>query len=337
MMAAAKKVALITGITGQDGSYLAELLLEKGYEVHGVVRPQKDDPHACAHAFSNIENIKNNSLLMLHECSIVDAKQMAAIFNRVRPNEIYHLAAQSNTAISFHNEWPTFETNTKSTLLLLSLIRDYNPDARFYLAASSELFGDAIDSPQNELTPFNPNSPYGISKVASFYITKLYREKYSLFACSGICFSHESPRRAEIFVTRKITLTAAKIKFGLANELRLGNLDTRRDWGFSGDFVSAIWLMLQQLEPSDYVIGTGENHTIREFVEMAFEFVDLDWRDYVVSDPAFYRPSEAKPWLADIAKAKKDLNWRPTVALKELVEMMMKNDVERVQQYLLNQ
>jgi GDPmannose 4,6-dehydratase len=334
-MAAAKKVALITGITGQDGSYLAELLLAKGYKVHGVVRARKDDPDG--YASENIANIKNHPDLMLHGSNIVDAKQMADIFNYVRPDEVYHLAAQSNTVISFNNEWTTFETNTRSTVVLLSLIRDYKPDARFYLAASSELFGDAIESPQNELTAFNPNSPYGISKVASFNITKLYREKHSLFACSGICFSHESPRRAKTFVTRKITSTVAEIKFGLANELRLGNLDTRRDWGFSGDFVSAIWSMLQQVEPSDYVIGTGTNHTIREFVEMAFAFVGLDWRDYVVSDPEFYRASETNPWLADIAKANKDLGWRPNVDLKELVAMMMKNDVERVQQYLRNQ
>jgi GDPmannose 4,6-dehydratase len=334
MMATAKKVALITGITGQDGSYLAELLLVKGYKVHGVVRPQKDNP--CGYAFENIANIKSHSELALHECNIVDAQRMTDIFKNVLPDEVYHLAAQSNTVISFDNEWGTFETNTKSTVALLSLIRDYKPDARFYFAASSELFGDAVESPQNELTPFSPNSPYGISKVASFYMTKLYREKHSLFACSGICFSHESPRRAEIFVTRKITSTVAKIRFGLAKELRLGNLETRRDWGFSGDFVTAIWSMLQQAKPSDYVIGTGENHTIREFVEKAFEFVDLDWRDYVVSDPTFYRPSEARPWLADIAKANRDLNWRPHVAFKELVAMMMKKDVERVQQSLLS-
>lgn len=332
-MAATKRVALITGITGQDGSYLAELLLTKGYKVHGVIRPQGGILNE--YAFENIENIKNHLELVLHECNLVDTSRLTDLFKEVLPDEVYHLAAQSNTVRSFNNEWATFETNTKSTVALLSMIRDYKPEARFYFAASSELFGDAIESPQNEQTPFNPNSPYGISKVAGFYMTKLYREKHSLFACSGICFSHESPRRTEIFVTRKITSTVAKIKYGLAKELRLGNLETRRDWGFSGDFVTAIWSMLQQSKPSDYVIGTGENHTIREFVEKAFEYVNLDWRDYVVSDPTFYRPSEKSHWLADISKANRDLNWRPNVAFKELVEMMMAKDVERVQKALL--
>lgn len=334
-MATPKRVALITGITGQDGSYLAELLLAKGYKVHGVIRPQGDIPYG--YAFENIENIKGHLELVLHECDIVVESRLADLFKEVLPDEVYHLAAQSNTVRSFNNEWATFETNTKSTVALLSMIRDFKPEARFYFAASSELFGDAIESPQNELTPFNPNSPYGISKVAGFYMTKLYREKHSLFACSGICFSHESPRRTEIFVTRKITSTVAKIKYGLAKELRLGNLETRRDWGFSGDFVTAIWSMLQQTKPSDYVIGTGENHTIREFVEKAFEYVDLDWQDYVVSDPTFYRPSEKSHWLADISKANTDLNWRPNISFKELVEMMMAKDLERVQKSIMSQ
>jgi GDPmannose 4,6-dehydratase len=256
---------------------------------------------------------------------------MTDLFMALAPDEIYHFAAQSNTVKSFENEWETFETNTKSTVVLLSLIREHKPETRFFLAASSELFGDAVESPQNELTPFNPNSPYGISKVTSFYITKLYREKYGLFACSGICFSHESPRRTEIFVTRKITSTVAKIKYGLATQLRVGNLETRRDWGFSGDFVIAIWSMLQQSKPADYVIGTGENHTILEFIEKAFHYVDLDWQDYVVIDPTYYRPSEKNQWLADISKAKKDLNWQPTVSLDELVEMMMVEDIAKTQ------
>jgi GDPmannose 4,6-dehydratase len=334
-MIVANRVALITGILGQDGSYLAELLLAKGYTVHGLVRPQKEIVYPLR--YENIEDIKSHPQLILHECNIVDVGRITELFKTTLPDEIYHLAAQSNTVRSFSKEWETFETNTQSTATLLSLIREYKSDARFYLAASSELFGDAIESPQNELTSFNPNSPYGISKVASFYMTKLYREKHSLFACSGICFSHESPRRSDIFVTRKITSTVAKIKYGLASELRLGNLETRRDWGFSGDFVNAIWLMLQQTRPDDYVIGTGENHTILEFIEKAFDFVKLDWQDYVISDPAFYRPSEANPWLADLSKANRELNWHPRVSFSNLVEMMMLKDLERVQKILLNQ
>ena len=326
------KVALITGITGQDGSYLAELLLSKGYKVHGVVRPS-EEIHS-AFKSENIENIKNHSNLVMYECDTKNASAMTNIFKSVSPDEVYHFAAQSNTVKSFENEWETFETNTKSTVELLSLVRHFKPIAKFYLAASSELFGDAIETPQNELTPFNPNSPYGVSKVASCYMTKLYREKYSLFACSGLCFSHESPRRTEMFVTRKITSTVAKIKYGLANELRLGNIDTRRDWGFSGDFVVAIWLMLQQSKPEDYVIGTGENHTIRELIEKAFKYVDLEWQDYVVFDPDYFRASEKNEWLADISKAKKELKWQPKVTFEELVEMMMKKDIERVKRSL---
>jgi GDPmannose 4,6-dehydratase len=327
-----KKVALITGITGQDGSYMAELLLAKGYKVRGVVRPQINSTRN--NNFENIEDIKNHLNLTLHECDILNIKTMSDLFQSAAPDEIYHFAAQSNTTRSFENEWETFEANTKSTVVLLSLIRDYKPEARFYLAASSELFGDAIESPQNEITPFNPNSPYGISKIASFYMTKLYREKYSLFACSGMCFSHESPRRKEIFVTRKITSTVAKIKFGLEKELRVGNLDTRRDWGFSGDFVIAMWSMLQQSKPADYVIGTGENHTILEFIQKAFKYVNLNWQDYVVYNPDHYRPSEKNQWLADISKAKKELSWQPRISFDELIEMMMQKDIERVQKII---
>jgi len=324
-----KKIALITGIAGQDGSYLTELLLEKGYEVHGVARPQLVKTNH--NKFENIENIKDHLNLTLHECDLLNKKAITDLFLAISPDEIYHFAAQSNTVKSFENEWETFETNTKSTVVLLSLIREYKPEARFFLAASSELFGDAIESPQNELTPFNPNSPYGISKVASFYMTKLYREKYGLFACSGMCFSHESPRRTEIFVTRKITSTVAKIKYGLAKELRVGNLETRRDWGFSGDFVIAIWSMLQKSKPADYVIGTGENHTILEFIEKAFKYVNLAWQDYVIIDPSYYRASEKNHWLADISKAKNELDWHPKVSFDELVAMMMEKDIARIQ------
>ncbi len=332
-MITAKRVALITGILGQDGSYLAELLLAKDYAVHGLVRPQKHNFNPLG--YENIKSIRNHPNLKLYECDIVDVERIKDLFQNIMPDEVYHLAAQSNTVRSFSNEWKTFETNTLSTITLLSLIREYKSEAKFYFAASSELFGDAVESPQNEMTSFNPNSPYGISKVASFYTTKLYRENHSIFACSGICFSHESPRRAEIFVTRKITSTVAKIKYGLASELRLGNLETRRDWGFSGDFVNAIWLMLQHKSPADYVIGTGENHTILEFIEKAFDFVNLDWREYVILDQNFYRPSETNPWLADFSKAKKELGWQPCVSFSNLVEMMMIEDLERVQKSLI--
>ena len=334
MIAMNKKVALITGITGQDGSYLAEHLLLKGYWVHGVVRDKSQISEKSI--LENIENIQNHSNLKLHECSIVDEGSITELFNMVTPDEVYHLAAQSNTVRSFSNEWDTFETNTKSTVLLLSIILKFKPNTKFYFAASSELFGDAIESPQNEFTPFRPNSPYGISKLAGFYMTQLYREKYSLFVCSGLCFSHESPRRSEIFVTRKITSTVAKIKYGIEKELRLGNLETKRDWGYSGDFVRAIWSMLQQSKPADYVIGTGKNHTVLEFVEKAFKYVDLDWREYVVSDSTYFRPSEKNHWLADISKAKKDLNWQPEVSFEDLLEMMMEKDIERVQRGLLS-
>lgn len=334
MIAMNKKVALITGITGQDGSYLAELLLLKGYWVHGVVRDKSQISEKSI--LENIENIQNHSNLKLHECSIVDEGSITELFNMVMPDEVYHLAAQSNTVRSFSNEWDTFETNTKSTVLLLSIILKFKPNTKFYFAASSELFGDAIESPQNEFTSFRPNSPYGISKLAGFYMTQLYREKYSLFVCSGLCFSHESPRRSEIFVTRKITSTVAKIKYGIEKELRLGNLETKRDWGYSGDFVRAIWSMLQQSKPADYVIGTGKNHTVLEFVEKAFKYVDLDWREYVVSDSTYFRPSEKNHWLADISKAKKDLNWQPEVSFEDLLEMMMEKDIERVQRGLLS-
>lgn len=327
-----RKIALITGITGQDGSYLAELLLDKGYEVHGIVRPEIK--HGSAPYTENIAHLNGLSNFILHSCDITHDLELADCFKEVLPDEIYHLAAQSNTPMSFIKEWDTFETNIRSTLTLLTLIKEYKPLARFYFAASSELFGDAIETPQNEETVFNPNSPYGISKVAGYYLTKLYREKYSLFACSGICFSHESPRRPDIFVTRKITSTVAKIKFGVAKELRIGNLETKRDWGFSGDFVLAIWQMLQQDRPEDYVIGTGVNYSIKEFIEKAFEYVGLDWRNYVVSDPLFYRPQEKNSWLADITKAKQKLGWEPKFSFKMLVETMVDNDLEIVRKQL---
>lgn len=323
-----KKVAVITGITGQDGSYLAEFLLAKEYEVHGLVRPSQLGN--SDKALSNILHLREDPLFTIHYGDVTDNQMLSTYVRDVQPDEIYHLAAQSNTPKSFECAWDTFQTNTQSTLSLLSIIKEVRPGARFYFAASSELFGDAVESPQNEKTPFNPNSPYGISKIAGYYLTKLYREKHSLFACSGICFSHESPRRSDIFVTRKITSTVARIKYGLANELRLGNLETKRDWGFSGDFIEAIWGMLQQDQPDDYVIGTEENHSIKEFVERAFTYAGLDWEKYVVADPAFFRPAEKNPWLADASKAKRVLGWKPKTTFDELVAMMMERDLDCV-------
>lgn len=324
-MNSTKKSALITGVTGQDGSYLAELLLEKGYEVHGIVRPFQTAEQN--RVLSNILHLLELPHFKIHRCDVTDSQTLSNFVREIRPNEIYHLAAQSSTPKSFEDEWGTFQTNTQSTLSLLATIKEVSPNSRFYFAASSELFGDAVESPQNEKTPFNPNSPYGVSKTAGFYLTKLYREKHAVFACSGICFSHESPRRGDVFVTRKITSTVARIKCGMANELRLGNLETKRDWGFSGDFVHAIWGMLQQDEPEDYVVGTGENHTIKEFVDKAFSYVGLDWKKYVVSDPKFFRPAEKNAWLADTSKAQRILGWRHKVSFDQLVAMMMENDL----------
>ncbi|ALA59893.1 GDP-mannose 4,6-dehydratase [Nitrospira moscoviensis] len=328
------KIAVITGVNGQDGSYLAEFLLAKGYEIHGFVRPISQK-QATSNEFINIRHLVGLPQLTVHHVDVADEKSLKKTICEIGPSEIYHLAAQSHTPKSFEDSWGTFQTNTQSTLAILSLIKDRMPSAKFYFAASSELFGDAVESPQNEHTPFNPISPYGISKVAGFYLTKLYRKKYSIFACSGICFSHESPRRGEIFVTRKITSTAARIKYGLAEKVFLGNLETRRDWGYSGDFVEAIWAMLQHRSPDDYVIGTEENHTIQEFVERVFDYLGLDWKRHVVVDPSLYRPAETNPWLADATKARRILGWSPKTSFKELIKMMIENDLEVVRRELV--
>lgn len=321
-----EKIAVITGVSGQDGSYLAELLLEKGYNVYGLVRSARVDGGALS--LPNLRHLLDNPRLRILGVDVTDEKMMREVLCKIGPDEIYHLAAQSHTPRSFESAWNTFDTNTHSTLTILTVIKEVMPNTKFYFAASSELFGDAVESPQNENTRFNPSSPYGISKVAGFYLTKLYREKYSLFACSGICFSHESPRRENIFVTRKITSAAARIKYGLADKLILGNIETRRDWGYAGDFVEAIWRMLQQPQSDDYVIGTQENHTIKEFVERAFAHVGLDWKKYVTVDPQLHRPAEINPWLADASKARRVLAWKPTIGFSDLVAMMMEKDIE---------
>jgi len=320
------KRALITGITGQDGSYLAELLLEKGYEVHGIVRRVAlEDP---THRLWRIQHMIND--LTLHSASLESYASIFNVVERVKPNECYHLAAQSFVSYSFEDAFSTLNTNINGTLYVLSAIHERKPDCRFYFAGSSEMFGKVKETPQTEETPFHPRSPYGISKVAGFDLTRNFRESYNLFASNGILFNHESPRRGFEFVTRKITSTVAKIKFGLENKLRLGNLEAKRDWGYSGDYVKAMWLMLQQEKPDDYVIATNETHSVKEFVELAFSHVDLNWQDYVAIDEKFYRPSEVQLLLGDYTKGKKELGWQPTIRFEELVKMMVEADLNAI-------
>lgn len=318
------KRALITGITGQDGSYLAEFLLEKGYEVHGIVRRVAlEDPE---HRLWRIRHILDK--LTLHCASL---ESYASIFNvvaKVNPDECYHLAAQSFVSYSFEDEFSTINTNINGTHFVLSAIKQNAPKCKFYFAASSEMFGLAEESPQNEWTPFHPRSPYGISKVAGFDLTRNYREAYGLFACSGICFNHESPRRGFEFVTRKISHAVARIKLGLAKELRIGNLEAKRDWGFAGDYVKAMWLMLREDKPDDYVIATGQTHTVKEFVELTFDYVGLNWKKYVVRDKSLYRPAEVHALIGDFSKARKRFGWKPRVDFQELVKMMVDADLK---------
>lgn len=321
------KRALITGITGQDGSYLSEFLLEKGYEVHGIVRRVAlEDPE---HRLWRVRNIQDK--IELHAASLESYASIFNVVEKVKPDECYHLAAQSFVAYSFEDAFSTINTNINGTLSVLSAISRVSPGCKVYFAGSSEMFGLVKEVPQNEGTAFHPRSPYGISKVAGFDLTRTYREAHDLFACNGMLFNHESPRRGYEFVTRKITSTVAKIKMGLAKELRLGNLEAKRDWGFSGDYIEAMWLMLQQDVPDDYVVATGEAHTVEEFVESAFKCVDLNWQDYIVIDEKFYRPAEVHQLTGDYSKAKKELGWSPTIKFKELVEMMVEYDVECLQ------
>ena len=320
------KKALITGITGQDGSYLAEFLLNKGYEVHGMVRRVAlEDPE---HHLWRIKHILDK--VVLHSASLESYASIFKVVEEVKPDECYHLAAQSFVSYSFEDEFSTINTNINGTHFVLSALRQKAPNCKFYFAASSEMFGLAKQSPQNEDTPFHPRSPYGISKVAGFYLTLNYREAYNMFAVSGICFNHESPRRGFEFVSRKITTGVAKIKLGLAKELRLGNLEAKRDWGYAGDFVEAMWLMLQQPEPKDYVIATGETHSVKEFAELAFAYVGLNWKDYVLVDERFFRPSEVYELRGDYSCAKKELGWQPKINFKQLVEMMVEEDLKRL-------
>jgi len=317
------KRALITGITGQDGSYLAELLLEKGYEVHGLVRRVAiEDPE---HRLWRILHLKDR--LKLHAASLESLPSIYRVFQAVKPDECYHLAAQSFVAYSFEDEFSTLNANINGTHHVLAALRDCAPDCRFYFAASSEMFGKVAQMPQNELTPFHPRSAYGISKVAGFHLTRNYREAYGVKASSGILYNHESPRRGFEFVTRKITSHAARIKLGLAKELRLGNLESRRDWGHAREYVRAMWLMLQQDEPEDYVIATGEQHSVRDFVETAFSRLGLNYHDHVIIDPQLLRPADVETLLGDAAKAKRKLGWSCQVKFKDLVHEKVEADL----------
>jgi GDPmannose 4,6-dehydratase len=317
------KKALITGITGQDGSYLSEFLLEKGYEVHGLVRRVAiEDPE---HRLWRIRHVLDK--LILHPGSLESYASIFNIIENVKPDECYHVAAQSFVNYSFEDAFSTINTNINGTLYVLSAIKEKAPQCKFYFAGSSEMFGLVKETPQNEDTPFHPRSPYGISKVAGFDLTRNYREAYNVFACSGILFNHESPRRGYEFVTRKISKGVAEIKLGLSKKLTLGNLEPKRDWGFSGDYVKAMWLMLQQDKADDYVIATGVTHAVKEFVEIAFNHVGLDYRDYLVCDNKFFRPAEVHQLKGDSTKARKVLSWEPTVSFRELVQMMVDADL----------
>jgi GDPmannose 4,6-dehydratase len=317
-----KRKALITGITGQDGSYLAEFLLEQQYEVHGLVRRVaiEDPEHRLRRIFHLLDRLN------LHAASLESYASVHSAIAEIQPDECYHLAAQSFVSYSFDDEFSTLNTNINGTHYLLSGIRNVSPRCRFYFAGSSEMFGKVDETPQNENTRFHPRSPYGISKVAGFELTRNYREAYGMYAASGILFNHESPRRGLEFVTRKISSGVAKILTGKANQLRLGNLDAKRDWGHAEDYVKAMWLMLQQPKPDDYVVATGESHSVREFVEIAFDYAGLDYRDYVVSDPALFRPAETRLLLGDSSKARTKLGWSHTKGFQELVREMVEAD-----------
>ena len=313
------KKALVTGITGQDGSYLAELLLEKGYDVHGMVR------RSSTETFDRIAHFKDR--VTLHQADLLDQLSIINVVSEIRPDEIYNLAAQSFVPTSWQQPLLTGEFTALGVTRMLEAVRQVDPGIRFYQASSSEMFGKVRETPQSELTPFYPRSPYGVAKVYAHFITVNYRESYDLFAVSGILFNHESPRRGLEFVTRKITDGAVRIKLGLASELRLGNLDAHRDWGFAGDYVKAMWKMLQTDKPRDYVIATGETHSVREFAEKAFAHVGLDYEKYVVVDPDLYRPAEVESLIGDATKAAAELDWKPEVSFPELVSMMVDADL----------
>ncbi len=326
------KKALITGITGQDGSYLAELLLAKGYEVHGLIRrastfntgrldPIYDDPHS------------GRSRLFLHYGDLSDASALARLVGKIQPEEVYNLAAQSHVRVSFDSPEYTTDIVATGTIRLLEAIRESGIKPKFYQASSSEMFGKVQEIPQKETTPFYPRSPYGCAKVYSYWITVNYRESYGMYACNGILFNHESPRRGETFVTRKITRAVAQIKAGLQQKLYLGNLDAKRDWGFAKEYVEVMWLMLQQAEPDDYVVATGETHSVREFLEVAFAHAGLDWKKHVEIDPRYYRPAEVDLLIGDSTKARQKLGWTPKTTFVDLAKLMVDADIELLRKH----
>lgn len=312
--------ALITGITGQDGSYLAEFLLDKGYEVFGMVR------RSSTEVFERIAHIKHR--INLVQADLLDQLSLVSMMDQIRPDEIYNLAAMSYVPTSWTQPVLTGEFTALGVTRMLEAMRHACPEAKFYQASSSEMFGKVREIPQTELTPFHPRSPYGAAKAYGHYATVNYRESYKLFAISGILFNHESPRRGREFVTRKISCGVAKIKLGMEKELRLGNLDAKRDWGFAGDYIRAMWMMLQQNDPEDYVIASGETHSVKEFVQLAFSHVGLDWEKHVVIDPQFFRPAEVDQLQGDFTKAKKTLGWQPEVSFEALVKMMVDADIK---------
>jgi len=319
------KKSLITGITGQDGSYLAELLLAKGYEVHGLVRRSSTfGTQRIDHLYQDPH--QREARLLLHYGDLTDGTGLRQVLTKVQPDEVYNLGAQSHVRVSFDQPVYTAQADAVGTLRLLEAIRDVGLPTRFYQASSSEMFGKAVETPQRETTPFYPRSPYACSKVFAFWQTVNYREAYGMFCCNGILFNHESPRRGETFVTRKITRAATRIKEGLQDKLYLGNLEAKRDWGFAGDYVEAMWLMLQQEAPDDYVVATGETHSVRDFLDEVFGLLGLDWKKHVEIDPRYFRPTEVDLLLGDPSKAMKKLGWKPRVRFKDLARMMVEHD-----------
>ncbi|MGH7456091.1 MAG: GDP-mannose 4,6-dehydratase, partial [bacterium] len=324
------KRALITGITGQDGSYLAELLLTKGYEIHGIIR------RASTFNTSRIDHLYkdphiNGVKLFLHYGDLTDSVQLSKLLYNLEPDEIYHLGAQSHVRVSFDIPEYTGDVTALGTIRILEAIREVRVRTRFYQALSSEMFGRVREIPQNETTPFYPRSPYGCAKVYAYWTTVNYREGYDIFAVNGILFNHESPRRGETFVTRKITRAVARIKAGLQDKIYLGNLEAKRDWGYAKEYVEAMWLMLQQEKPDDYVIATGETHSVREFLQEAFSCVDLDWREYVEMNPRYLRPAEVDLLVGDASNAKRKLGWEPKVTFRELVRLMVDADIAQLE------
>ena len=322
-----KKKALITGITGQDGSYLSEFLLKKNYKVHGLVRRVALED--SSHRLWRLRHLLNQ--ITLHPASLESYASLVKLIQKIKPHEVYHLGAQSFVDYSFKDEFSTLNTNINGTHFILSALKEFSPKTKFYFAGSSEMFGKVREVPQSEKTPFYPRSVYGISKVAGYDLTRNYREAYNMFCCSGILFNHESPRRGFEFVTRKITHAVARIKFGLQKDLKLGNIESKRDWGHAKDYVEAMWLMLNRRKPEDYVISTGKQYSVKDFVKLAFELVDLDYKKYVKINKELYRPSEVRTLLGDCRKAKRELKWKPKYDFENLVKDMVDSDLDFVQ------